>query len=67
MLAFSASFEYLCYGSRAIRNILILSVRGPTLLSDSDVYIKTVPALKGLINKLYLQLSWHGPIKLQSI
>ena len=36
-LAFSASFKYLCYGSTTIRNILILSVRGPTL----DVRILT--------------------------
>ena len=28
MLAFSVSFEYLCYGSTAVRNIIILSVQG---------------------------------------
>ena len=30
-LALSGSFEYLCYGSTAITNILILSVQGPFL------------------------------------
>ena len=30
-LAFSASFEYQCYGSAAILNVLILPVRGPSL------------------------------------
>ena len=30
-VAISGSFEYLCYGSTAIRNILILAVRGPSL------------------------------------
>ena len=30
-LAFSDSFEYLCYGSTAVINILILTVRGSTL------------------------------------
>ena len=30
-LAFSISFEYLFYGSTAVINILILSVRGPSL------------------------------------
>ena len=29
--AFSALFEHLCYGTTAIINILILSVRGPSL------------------------------------
>ena len=33
-LALSASFEYLCYASTAIRIILILSVRLYTLESD---------------------------------
>ena len=36
-LALSALFEYICYGSTAILNILILSVRGPSSASDSDV------------------------------
>ena len=31
LLADSVSFEYLCYGSTAVRNIFILSVRGPCL------------------------------------
>ena len=31
LVALSDSFEYLCYGSTAIRYILILSVRGPSL------------------------------------
>ena len=30
-LALSDSFEYLCFGSTTIRNIVILSVRGPSL------------------------------------
>ena len=46
-LALSASCEYLCYGSTAIINILILSVREPSLYvkiwrlqtSDSEVYM----------------------------
>ena len=37
------SFEYLCYGSTTIYNILILLVRGSTLdvrmsMSESDIY-----------------------------
>ena len=52
----SDSFEYLCYGSTTIRNILILLVRGPSkaYTSESAVYrrrfwrITTVPAPKGL-------------------
>ena len=31
-LALSVSFEYLCYVSKTIINILILSVRGSTLV-----------------------------------
>ena len=31
VLALSALFEYLCYGSTIIINILILSVRGPSV------------------------------------
>ena len=31
LLAVSASFEYLCYGSTTIINILLLSVRGASL------------------------------------
>ena len=31
LLALPASFEYLCYGSTAITNILILPVRGSSL------------------------------------
>ena len=50
-LALSASFEYLCYGSTAIRNILILSARGLSLYTlESDIYRrqKDGPVLKGL-------------------
>ena len=51
-LAISASFEYLCYGSAIIRNILILSVRRSNLQSDSDVHKGTsdsdVSTLEGL-------------------
>ena len=32
-LAISASFEYLCYESKAVMNILIISVRGPLACS----------------------------------
>ena len=42
-LAVSASFEYPCYGSKAILNILIIAVRGPTLgweLITSCWYLK---------------------------
>ena len=31
VLALSASFEYLCYGSTAIRNTVTLTARGSTL------------------------------------
>ena len=34
LVSSSASFEYLCYGSTAITNILIISLRGPSLESD---------------------------------
>ena len=33
----SDSFEYLCYGSMIIINILILSVRGSTLTTDCQI------------------------------
>ena len=47
LLAISASFEYLCYGSMAIRKCVFLSARGPSL--DVRIWrLKTVPALKGL-------------------
>ena len=36
-LAFSASFEYLCHGSKAIRNMLFLSVR-----VRADVYRRQI-------------------------
>ena len=57
-LALSDSFEYLCYGSMNIRNILILTVRGQSLCvrTSTDVRfgrIKTVPALKGL-KRIYI-------------
>ena len=47
LMSLSDSFEYLCYWSTSIRNILILTVRGPSL------YVKiwrlqTAPTLKGL-------------------
>ena len=50
-LALSGSFEYLCYGSTTIINILTLSVRGSPLYVRIVRFwrIKTVPALKGLI------------------
>ena len=40
----SASFEYLCYGSTHIVNILIHSVRGPDrlLTSESDIYSRQI-------------------------
>ena len=34
LVSSSASFEYICYGSTAITNILIILVRGPSLESD---------------------------------
>ena len=55
-LTLSASFEYLCYGSTVIRNILILTVRDRLYTSESDVYRRLIPtykdgpALKGLKN-----------------
>ena len=49
-LAFSATFEYLCYGTRVIINILPFSVRGPSLMFTDVRFLrmKTVPALEGL-------------------
>ena len=37
-LSISASFEYLCYGSTTVINILILSAREPSLDVRNDVY-----------------------------
>ena len=45
-LALSDSFEYLCYGFPAIRNILILTVRGSTLVLESDVYRRQILTTK---------------------
>ena len=52
LVSSSGSFEYICYGSTTFRNILILSVRGPSLLrqnlTSTDVRfwrIRTVPAM----------------------
>ena len=47
-LALSASFEYLCYGSTAIRNILILLVLGSSVRvsSESDVYRRQIVRIK---------------------
>ena len=48
-LALSDSFEYLCYGSTTVGNILILLVRGPSLcvrissLQTADVKYKDGP------------------------
>ena len=42
LVSFSDSFEYPCYGSMAVSNILILSVREPTIDSESDVYGRLV-------------------------
>ena len=39
-MTLSASFEYLCYGSTAIINILIPKVRGPSL--EYDVYRRQI-------------------------
>ena len=36
--ALSDSFEYLCYGSTATINIFTPTVRGSTLVCESDVY-----------------------------
>ena len=38
LLALSASFKYLCYGCTVIINILIISLRRPHYISESDVY-----------------------------
>ena len=45
-LAVSASFEYLCYGSTAIKNILILSVRNRLYTSESHVYKRQILTYK---------------------
>ena len=37
-LVLSASLEYICYGSTAIINILILSARGSFFTSESAIY-----------------------------
>ena len=38
----SASFEYLHYGSTAVRNILILSARDRLYALESDVYRRRI-------------------------
>ena len=60
-LALSSSFEYLCYGSTIIRNILILSARGSSLYvriwhlqtSDSDVYRPRAERVKESLAKVF--------------
>ena len=60
-LALSASFEYLCYEYTAIINMLVLSVRGPSLCvriwrlqtSDSDV-LRRFPRWKRSIIQIYI-------------
>ena len=44
-LALSDSFEYLCYGSMTIRDILILSVRGPDGPRTERVNLPLLPCL----------------------
>ena len=41
-LAFSTSFEYLCYGSTVIRNILLLLARDRLYTSEADVYRRQI-------------------------
>ena len=41
LLALSTSFEYLCYGSTTIMNILLFSVRGSTSESDGVDRLET--------------------------
>ena len=48
LIALSDSFEYLCYGSMAIRNIFTLTVRGLTLSDVRFCRLKSSPALSGL-------------------
>ena len=43
-LALSDSFEYLCYGSTAIRNIFIPTVRGSTKLDPRAAKVKFLPS-----------------------
>ena len=46
-LTFSASFEYLCYGSTAVRSIYIFFKREDRLYkSESDVYRRQILAYK---------------------
>ena len=47
MLALSASFKYLCYGSTAIVNILFLSGWGRLYTSESNVYRRQILTYKG--------------------
>ena len=42
----SDSFEFLCYGSTGIINILIFSARGHHYTSESDVYIRQILTYK---------------------
>ena len=43
LLALSGSIEYLCYGSTATINILILSVQGPSLYDCQNLTYKDGP------------------------
>ena len=69
--ALSDSFEYLCYGSTAIRNVFTLTVRGSTLdvsiwrlqTSDSDDWSLS-PRCKGKLAKLF---NWNShPLEIVS-
>ena len=46
MSALSDSFEYLCYGSTAIRNMFALTARGSNL--ESDVYPANIEHLHNI-------------------
>ena len=45
-LALSESFKYICYGSAAIRNMLIFSARDRLYTSGSDVYRRQILTYK---------------------
>ena len=45
-LAISDSFEYLCYGSKAIRNIFTLTVQDRHWSTECDVYRRQILSTK---------------------
>ena len=53
-LALSASFEYLCYGSTAIINILILTARGSTFVCRRQILTTKVDPRAVRVNSKFI-------------